>query len=35
MAVFYDAGGGCIAGKCIVKLANHSMKKVEDIKKGD
>ena len=35
MASYYNYGGGCIAGNCDVLMANHALKKVKDITKGD
>lgn len=36
MSVYYNCGGGgCFAGKCLVKMANNIIKRVDQIKKGD
>lgn len=34
MAGYYNRGGGCIHGDCIINL-NSGVKKVKDAKKGD
>lgn len=35
MAAYYNYGGGCIAGHCLVAMADNTRKLVKDIKKGD
>jgi len=35
MAKFYNAYGGCIAGDCVVLMADGSMKLIKDLTKGD
>jgi len=35
MGQYYNAGGGCFAGDCIVKLADNSTKYVKEVRKGD
>ena len=35
MAQFYNAQGGCIAGDCIVLMADGSLKLIKDLRKGD
>lgn len=35
MEDYYNAGGGCFAGNCLVKLANGELKKVQDVRQGD
>jgi hypothetical protein len=35
MAVYYDAGGGCFAGECLVKLKNGQLKQIQNLQKGD
>ena len=35
MNCYYNAGGGCFDGNCLVRMANGSNKRVKDIQKGD
>jgi len=35
MNVFYNSGGGCFLGECLVQIHNQGQKMVKDIKKGD
>lgn len=35
MAAYYNYGGGCIAGNCDVQMADGTLKKVRDVRKGD
>lgn len=35
MATYYNASGGCIAGECVVRMADGSEKRVDQIVKGD
>jgi len=35
MSNYYNAGGGCFDGNCLVKMADESHKRVKDIQKGD
>ncbi len=35
MEDYYNAGGGCFAGNCLVKLANGELKKVQGVRQGD
>jgi len=35
MGAFYNAGGGCFDGDCLVLMSDETFKKVKEIKKGD
>ncbi len=35
MEDYYCAGGGCFAENCLVKLADGTTKKVQDVRNGD
>jgi hypothetical protein len=35
MAAYYNYGGGCIYGECNAMMADGTIKKVRDVKKGD
>jgi hypothetical protein len=35
MSAYYNASGGCIAGECLVSMADGSQKRVDQIVKGD
>eukprot|EP00026_Physarum_polycephalum_P002923 Phypoly_transcript_02932.p1 GENE.Phypoly_transcript_02932~~Phypoly_transcript_02932.p1 ORF type:complete len:623 (+),score=142.69 Phypoly_transcript_02932:708-2576(+) len=35
MSAYYNASGGCIAGECVVSMADGSEKRVDQIAKGD
>lgn len=35
MTVYYNAGGGCFSGNCLVKTVDNEKKRVDTIKKGD
>lgn len=35
MSAYYNASGGCIAGDCIVSMADGSQKRIDQIVKGD
>jgi len=35
MATYYNASGGCIAGECLVSMADGSQKRVDQVRKGD
>jgi len=35
MGAYYNAGGGCFEGNCLVRMHDDTKTKVKDIKKGD